>query len=64
MRWTTCERRLAPDDSPTGRRVELEVRQVEGPSAFVRLPANRGDVLELAASLTMLADKLAPRVVG
>lgn len=59
LRW-----RLAPDDSPTERRVELEVRQVEGPSAFVRLPANRGDVLELAASLTMLADKLAPRVVG
>lgn len=55
LRW-----RLAPDDSTTERRVELEVRQVEGPSAMVRLPANREHVLELAASLTMLAEKVAP----
>lgn len=53
LRW-----RMANDGSTSERRIELEIRQAEGPSSLVRLPATRAHLVDLAASVTQLADKL------
>ncbi len=64
LRW-----RKANDGSTSERRIELEIHQAEGPSSLVRLPATRAHLVDLAASVNQLADKLgavgpAPPVLG